>query len=438
MNVTKLKAEDIQWADLVFISAMSVQKESAEEVIRLCKKLNAVIVAGGPMFSASFEDYKEVDYLILNEAEITLPQFLKDFQAGHPKKIYTTDSYPDITETPVPDYHLLTMKHYASMNIQFSRGCPFACDFCEITTLFGHKVRTKGTYQILNELNALYEQGWKGQIFFVDDNFIGNKRILKTELLPALKRWMQEHKYPFRFNTEASINLSDDQELMNMMAECGFTSVFVGIESPDEKSLEECNKVQNKNRNLLQSIKKIQLAGLQVTAGFIVGFDTDSPTTFRKHVEFIQQSGIVSALVGLLNAPKNTKLHQRLKNENRLINDFSGNTDSIINFIPKMNYQDLLHGYKTILQEIYSIKPYYKRIRKALSDYNPNVHWEIKKFNHILAFLKSIFILGIFMKGRRYYWNLVFWCLFRHPGVFSTAITYTIYGYHYRKIYGIR
>jgi radical SAM superfamily enzyme YgiQ (UPF0313 family) len=437
MNVNTLASKDIQWADFVFISAMSIQRDSVNKVIEECKKHHATIVAGGPLFTASYESYPEIDHLVLNEAEITLPQFLEDIKTGHPKRIYTTSEFPDISKTPVPDYQLLSLKRYASMNIQFSRGCPFACDFCEITSLYGHKVRTKQTGQIIDELDKLYALNWRGQVFFVDDNFIGNSRALKSDLLPALKNWMQRHKYPFKFYTEASINLADDEELMLLMTQSGFNSVFIGIETPEENSLEECNKVQNKNRNLIHSIRKIQHAGLQVNAGFIVGFDNDSPSIFQRQVDFIQQSGIVTAMVGLLNAPKNTRLYKRLKAENRLLKEISGNnTDLSINFIPAMNYQELLDGYKKIIHDIYSIKPYYQRIRNSLLNFKPRFNnSEIISFPYLMAFFKSALIIGLVHRGRSDYWKLLFWCLFRRPSTVSHAVTFAIYGYHYRKIF---
>jgi len=439
LNVSAFLSKDIQWADFVFISAMSIQSKSVNKIITECKKYGATIVAGGPLFTAAYESYPEVDHLVLNEAEITLPQFLRDIEAGHPKRIYMTSEFPPISETPVPDYRLLSMKHYASMNIQFSRGCPFACDFCEITSLYGNKVRIKQTSQIINELDELYALNWRGLVFFVDDNFIGNKRILKSDLLPALKDWMQKRKYPFKFFTEASINLADDDELLQLMTQSGFDSVFIGIETPEENSIEECKKVQNKNRNLLQNIKKIQHAGLQVSAGFIVGFDNDSPSIFQRQIDFIQQSGIVSAMVGLLNAPKNTGLYKRLKAENRLLHESSGNnTDLGINFIPKMNYQDLLDGYRKIIREIYSIKPYYQRIRKFLLNFKPRFNNPVKiSFPYIIAFFKSLLIIGFVHKGRSDYWKLLFWCLFRRPNKVAYAVTFAIYGYHYRKIFNL-
>ena len=440
MNVTPLKVKDIMWADFVFISAMYIQKESVNAVIKECVKLGVKIVAGGPLFTQEYQNYPQVDHLILNEAEITLPIFLNDLRNGCADRIYKTREFPDITSTPVPDFQLLARNNYAFMNIQVSRGCPFSCEFCEITSLFGHKVRMKSTQQILNELEKLYELHWRGNVFIVDDNFIGNKKIIKTDLLPAMKEWMQDHKYPFNFNTEASINLADDEELLHLMVETGFKSVFIGIESPEESSLQECNKIQNEHRDLLQNIRKIQRAGMQVSGGFIVGFDSDSPSVFQRQIDFIQQSGIVSAMVGLLNAPKNTRLYNRMKAEKRLIKEATGNnTDLSMNFVPRMNYQQLIAGYKKIIRDIYTTKPYYKRIRKLLLNYKPyNTRPANINFVALKAFIKSIFIIGLFDRGRIEYWKFLIWTLFVRPKLIVDAITYTIYGYHYRIVYGLR
>lgn len=439
MNVTQLRIQDIQWADYVFISAMHIQKESVNSVIDECVKQEVKIVAGGPLFTQEYQNYPKVDHLILNEAEITLPYFLNDLHDGHAERIYRTIEFPDITSTPVPDFHLLSRDDYAFMNIQVSRGCPFSCEFCEITSLFGHKVRMKSTEQILDELEALYELHWRGNVFIVDDNFIGNKHAIKHDLLPAMKAWMQQHNYPFTFNTEASINLADDPELLKLMTEAGFVSVFIGIETPDENSLQECNKVQNKNRDLLQSVNLIQHAGLLVSGGFIVGFDSDSPTVFQKQIDFIQNSGIVSAMVGLLNAPKHTKLYDRLEAENRIISEPTGNnTDLSLNFIPRMNSHELIAGYKRIINEIYTTKPYYKRLRRLLLNYRPYKARPVRiNLATIRAFLKSLFIIGVVNNGRGDYWKLLIWTLFRRPRLIADAIEYTIYGYHYRVVYGL-
>ena len=440
MNVSTLKTSDILWADYVFISAMYIQKESVDCVILDCLRHKVKMVAGGPLFTQEYKNYPMIDHFILNEAEITLPPFLKDLESGHAaKKVYETDKFADIRQTPVPDYQLLSRKDYAFMNLQVSRGCPFACDFCEITTLLGHKVRMKDSSQIINELQALYDLKWRGPVVIVDDNLIGNKNEIKYNLLPAMKKWMQLHNYPFVFNSETSVNLADDEELMALMVETGFTATFVGIETPEEKSLDECNKSQNRNRDLLQSVKKMQNAGLQVSGGFIVGFDSDTPAVFQRQIDFIQQSGIVSAMVGLLNAPRNTKLYKRLEAENRLTIEATGNnTDSSMNFIPKMDTTELLTGYNNIIQSIYATKPYYRRIRQFLLNYKRVQGKQMKiEFLHVGAFFKSMFIIGIMNSGRREYWKLLIWTLFRRPGLMIDAITYTVYGYHFRIIYGL-
>jgi len=233
---------------------MSVQIKSVFQVIHRCKSLGKRIVAGGPLFTEDYEKFEEVDHLVLNEAEITLPLFMEDLQNGIPKKIYQTSEFADITQSPSPDYSLIRLSDYSSKSIQYSRGCPFNCEFCDITGLLGHKMRTKTTTQISTELENLYNLGWRGDIFFVDDNFIGKKHVLKKDLLPAMVKWMEEHKNPFTFSTEASVNLSDDPELMNLMTHAGFSSVFVGIETPQESSLVECNKVQNRNRMVFKKM----------------------------------------------------------------------------------------------------------------------------------------------------------------------------------------
>jgi radical SAM superfamily enzyme YgiQ (UPF0313 family) len=437
MNVTSLKDRDIKWADLVFISAISVQKESVKNIISRCKKLGVKIVAGGPLFTSNPSEFKHIDYLVLNEAEITLPLFLQDLKNGCAKHIYTSSQWADINRTPVPDWQLIKIKKYSSMNIQYSRGCPYNCEFCDITLLYGHRPRLKDKNRVLRELKSLYLQGWRGGVFFVDDNFIGNKRKLKNEILPAITEWMKQRKYPFSFITQASIDLSDDDELMQWMVKAGFDTVFVGIETPNKESLEECKKFQNKNRDLIACVEKIQKSGLQVQGGFIVGFDNDPLSIFERQIEFIQKSKIVTAMVGLLNALHGTKLYQRLEKEHRLLKDNSGNnTDCSINFIPKMNYDTLVNGYRKILKSIYSPKYYYQRVREFLRNYKPLQGKIFRiRFHDVRAFLKSIVRLGIIGKERVHYWKLLIWTFFRRPRLFPLAVTFAIYGFHYRKVF---
>jgi radical SAM superfamily enzyme YgiQ (UPF0313 family) len=439
LNIRDLHESDIKWADYVFISAMSVQAESVANVIHKCQRFNARIVAGGPLFTGDPDAYGHVDHLILNEAEVTFPMFLSDLNKGHAGRIYGTEEFADLNDSPPPDYSLIDASDYAQLSIQYSRGCPYSCDFCEITVLLGQKVRVKTTRQILLELTNIYNTGFRGNVFFVDDNFIGNRYLLKRELLPAIYDWNRGHNFPFTFTTEASINLSDDPDLMKGMAEAGFEKVFIGIETPDDEGLKECDKKLNIERNLLKSVGAIHSAGIEVSAGFIVGFDSDTTGVFQRQIDFIQQSGIITAMVGLLNAPSRTKLYQRLRKEGRILNTHRGdNTNYSMNFIPKMNKEVLLKGYQMILSSIYSSRAYYLRLKKFLADFSPGAKVKTRlTYGRILALLRSAIYIGVLSKGRVYYWKLFMWSLFRRPKLFPMAITYSIYGYHFRKVYRI-
>ena len=434
MNVQNLAEKDLAWADMILVSAMTVQRESTLNLIARARAAGKTIVAGGPLFTAEPEAFPEVDHLILNEAEITLPLFLSDLGRGKPKRVYKTDEYADMTQTPVPLWELINLKHYDSLSLQFTRGCPFNCDFCNVTALLGHRMRMKTTRQLIDELDKIYDLGWRRGIFIVDDNFIGNKRILKEEVLPAMIEW-RKGKKGCRFVTEASVNLSDDDKLIDLMVRAGFTQVFVGIETPDDLSLAECSKTQNRNRDLVSSVKKLQQSGLQVMGGFIVGFDSDDETIFQRMIDFIQESGIVTAMVGLLQAPVGTQLYQRMLREGRIRNAYSGdNVDGETNIIPKMDAQILKDGYRKILDSIYSAKGFYERVRTFLKDYTPARHAVTLQWEEIAALISSIFEIGIKSKERKHYWKLFFWTLFHFPKKFPLAITFTIYGYHFRKV----
>ena len=435
-NVKSLKDADLRWADYVFLSAMSIQRASAQSVIDRCKALGVKMIAGGPLFTSVPEEFNDVDHLVLNEAEITLPLFLEDLKQGRAQHIYTSPLWADITTTPVPRFDLLDKSKYASMNVQYSRGCPFDCDFCNITVLYGRAPRTKDTTQILSEFDSLYTLGWRGGVFIVDDNFIGNKGKLKREILPAIIDWMEKRKHPFTLYTEVSINLSDDEDLMNLMVKAGFDQVFVGIEAPNEESLAECSKLQNRNRDLIACVKKIQRTGLEVQAGFIVGFDKDPSSIFERLISFIQESGIATAMVGLLNAPHGTKLYHRMKQEGRLVKSATGdNTDFSINFVPKMSPEALLNGYRTILNTIYSPKHYYARVKGFLKEFPAKKRKIHLPLSHVMAAFKSMVRLGVIGRERYQYWKLFLWSLFRRPRLLPLAITLSIYGYHFRKVF---
>lgn len=435
LNTSKLKDKDLEWADYVFISAMSIQSESADEIIKQCLLHKVKIVAGGPLFTEEFNKYPEIDHLILNEAEITLKEFLNDLLNGTPKKIYRSDNFADITQSPLPDYSLLKIDDYVTAGIQYSRGCPFDCEFCDITALFGRHVRTKTTEQIIAELDQLYNIGWRGPVFFVDDNFIGNKKKLKSELLPAMGKWIESHKTPFEFITEASINMADDKVLLDLMVKAGFHKVFIGIETTEEKSLAECNKIQNNNRDLISNVRTIQKNGIEVFGGFIVGFDNDPPDIFQRQIDFIQKSGIITAMVGLLNAPTLSRLYDRLTKEGRIVDRFTGdNTDYSINFVPVMNKIALLKGYESIIRGIYSAKAFYARLLFFLKNYDPPSvrHTTLNRLN---AFIKAIIYLGIFNRYPFYFWKVLFWCVFHKARLIPLAVTYSIYGYHFRRVF---
>lgn len=437
MNVAGLRDEDLRWADLVLVSAMSIQQKSMREVIDRCKAQGVRVVAGGPLFTSTPDEFADIDYLVLNEAEITLPEFLRDFAAGQARHCYTSDGLADLGASPVPRWDLVKMKHYAAMNLQLSRGCPYDCEFCNITALFGRAPRLKSATQVVAELDRLHALGWRGAVFFVDDNLIGIKKKVKREILPVIIAWMKEHKYPFVFNSQVSINLADDDELLDLMSRAGFNTVFVGIESPNEESLIECNKIPNKDRDLMAGIQKLQRHGLQVQAGFIVGFDSDPASIFERLIAFIQESGIVTAMVGLLNAPHGTRLYQRLQTEDRLRGEITGdNTDYSLNFIPKMNEDVLLRGYQNIIESIYSPHAYYHRLKRFLREFRPGNRrvWDLK-FRDFIAGVKVAVILGIVEKERTYYWRLFFWSMVNRPRLLPLAIALAAYGFHFRKCF---
>ncbi|MEW6348115.1 MAG: B12-binding domain-containing radical SAM protein [Thermodesulfobacteriota bacterium] len=437
MNVEDLTDQHIQWADLVFTGAMVVQKDSVRKVIDRCHVLGRKVVAGGPLFSSTPEDYEDVDYLVLNEAELTLQPFLNDLAQGTPRRIYTTEEKPDIRQTPLPRWDLIRLKDYASLSVQYSRGCPFNCEFCDIVHLNGRVPRVKSNDQMIGEFEMIYELGWRGSVFVVDDNFIGNKAKVKS-LLREIIPWQTSRKHPFDLYTESSVNLAEDDELLELMASAGFDSVFLGLETPFEESLKECGKHQNMKMNLIEAVKKIQRHGMEVMGGFIIGFDNDPPNIFERQIKFIQNSGVCKAMIGLLNALPGTRLYERLKKEGRLIEGITGdNCDGSMNFIPKMDVKTLREGYQSVLKSLYSPKQYYQRGLEFLKTYRPNKFRRLDA-SQVMAFFKSVVYLGLLDKGKNklYYWNFVIKAALFHRKAFGTAIAQAIFGYHFRRVLG--
>lgn len=433
MNVSPLTDEMIREADLIFLSAMIVQKKSFAEVVERCKKLGATVVAGGPYPSSSYEKIKGVDHFVLNEAEVTLPNFLHDWEEGKAKYVYKEDGKADITNSPVPRFDLISMEdYYHTMPLQYSRGCIFNCEFCDIIEMFGRQIRTKTIKQFLKELNHLFCFGWRGSVFIVDDNFIGNKRNVK-QLLPAIAKWQKERNYPFHLFTEASINLAEDEELLNLMRDAGFNMVFVGIETPDEKTLIQTGKNQNVKHNLLNSVRKIQSKGIEVAGGFIIGFDSDPPDIFERQIEFIQQSGIVLAMVGLLTALPNTQLYRRLEKEGRLLAESTGNNthDLYLNFTPKMELATILEGYKRIIAHIYSPRAYFDRCLNFLYYLKPHQNSARKvRGDEIIALIKSLLRQTFSSYGYHYLWYLA-QAIVINWRMFPEAVRQAIMGYHF-------
>ena len=436
MNVRRLKDSDLQWADIVFTSAMIVQQDSLRGVIDRCKALGRRVAVGGPFVSTGMEHVADADFLFPGEAETTVPEFLRDLELGVPQHVYQSDEKPDLTRTPIPDFSLVEMSRYSSMAIQYSRGCPFNCEFCDIIEIYGRVPRTKTNEQMLMELDALYETGWRGPLFIVDDNFIGNKKNVRR-LMPDLCEWMEQHKQPFRLFTEASVNLADDDELLALMKRANFRRVFLGIETPVEESLKETQKSQNTRRSLIESVRRIQSYGMEVMAGFIVGFDHDPADIFQRQIDFIRESAIPMAMVGILSALPDTQLWRRLEREGRLLSEGAGtNTEASLNFVPKMDRQILIDGYKKIMRTIYNPAEYYERVRNSLKFTTSSGYAPAKAFKkeYVLGFFRVLFHLGMADPSRKEFWRFLRRVYKERRDLIGDAVVLAVMGYHFRKI----
>src|ERR1700674_1129366 len=372
INIRPLTEADLKWADVVLVSAMLVQKESMLEILARSRARGIRTVVGGPISSCMADLPRYADHVVVGEGEDLVAGLAADLEGGSAKPLYQVAELPGLDRTPLPNLDLIDAKYYSSMAIQYSRGCPFNCEFCDIIEIYGRKPRAKSPAQMVAELEQLYSRGWRGPIFIVDDNFIGNKRKVK-ELLPVMAKWNTEKRRPFNFYTEASVNLADDKDLLQMTKDASFDRVFLGIETPAEESLKEAQKMRSTHRSLLENVRRIQHYGMEVMAGFIVGFDNDPDDIFDRQVKFIQESAIPLAMVGLLQALPGTQLYRRLQKEGRIVCDGDGNNfDLRLNFKPRMDPQRLVDGYRSILQRIYRPDIYYARVRDFLPQYNPS------------------------------------------------------------------
>lgn len=388
-------------ADIIGICGMGVQFKRQKELLTFYRKKGYFVIAGGSYASLCPELYEPIaDTVVAGEAEYIWKDFCRDFEMGKPKKLYQETGEVALTDSPTPRFDLLKLDKYQGVSLQFSRGCPFRCEFCDIIVMFGRKPRTKSMEQVGKELDELRRLNIKN-VFFVDDNLIGNKPIAK-KLLRFLNEYQREHNYWFHFGTEASLNLAQDDELLQLFRDANFGWVFIGIESPDEDSLKETMKFQNTRQDMLSSIRKIYSYGIEILAGFIVGFDNDTIEIFDKQYQFIMKSGIQSAMIGLLTAPPKTPLYERLKKEGRLIPDANNidNTKLSTNIIPKqMGYTEMVKGYRALYYRLLSDRSIADRIRNKTRYLNRALYRTTYPLGKQLKILNRFFIHGLIPGG---------------------------------------
>ena len=433
LNVQDLAETDLAWADNVFLSGMIVHAASAHEIAARCAARGKTVIAGGPLFTTGHAGFPEIRHFVLGEAEDVMPRLVADLERGTVQRVYRGPGWPDVRKSPVPRWDLIDVRHYATMPVQFSRGCPFQCEFCDITIMNGRVPRTKEPSQVTRELAALHAAGWRDMVFLVDDNFIGNRKRTKG-LLRALIDWRESTGSRICFLTEASVNLADDAELCELMVSAGFKKVFLGIETPVQQSLEECRKGQN-NRDLADAVRTLQRYGMEVMGGFIVGFDSDPSEVFQLQFDFIQRSGVVTAMVGLLNALPQTALYQRLVREGRLLAESCGNnTDAALNFISRLDRDFLLSGYRELMRSLYEPSHYYRRIRTFLRAYRVRGPEPRLSGADVSAFVRSLWLLGVRRAGRGAFWRLFATSLVSGRGKFRVAMELSILGHHFREV----
>jgi radical SAM superfamily enzyme YgiQ (UPF0313 family) len=433
-NVRPLTDAELAWADTVFLSGMIVHKASAHEIAARCAAAGKTVIAGGPLFTTGHAGFPEIGHFVLGEAENVIGELVADMRRGAPRRIYRSSAWPDVRTTPVPRWDLVDLADYVTMPVQYSRGCPFNCEFCDIVVMNGRVPRTKDPAQVIAELEALRRRGWRDMVFVVDDNFIGNRRRAK-ELLAALIAWRRRTRTGIGFLTEASVNLADDPGLLERMVEAGFKKVFLGLETPSAEGLAEAGKRQNLKRDLGDSVRTLQRAGLEVMGGFIVGFDSDPRDIFRRQFEFIQRSGVVTAMVGVLTALPQTALYRRLAAEGRILAETIGNnTDAALNFATRLEPEFLLAGYRDLMRRLYEPGNYYARIRAFLRHYRPRGPAMRLSGADVRAFLRSLWVLGVRHRGRLAYWRLLAATLLVSPRKFRAAVELAVIGHHFRRV----
>ena len=434
LNTGSLNDNDLRWADYVMIGAMIVHKASVREIISRCRKFSRRIIAGGPLFTTCHSEFPEIEHFVMGEAEDVMAELVEDIRHNTLRHEYASVNRPDMSHVPLPRWDLIDFKHYASMSVQFSRGCPFNCEFCDIIIMNGRVPRTKTVSRLIEELEDLRRRGWRQTVFIVDDNFIGKKGTVKI-LLHEIIRWRKRTGAEMTFLTEASLNLADDPELYTLMVSAGFRKVFIGIETPETESLEECRKLQNCGRDLTESVEILQRAGLEVMGGFIVGFDNDKPDIFTRQFNFIQRSGVVTAMVGLLMALPETRLYHRLVKEGRMESACTGNnTEAVLNFRPKLNRDFLVNGYRELMKRLYEPRNYYRRIRIFLEHNRPRGPQVKLAWSDIQALLKSFWVIGVRHRGRLAFWKFYATTLLQRPHQFYNAVELAITGYHFRNV----
>ena len=432
-NIQEITEADWEWAELVIISGMIVQKKDLLAQIGEAKQRDKLVAVGGPYATTSPQEVESADFLILDEGEITLPMFIAAVERGDRSGVFRATEKPAVTETPIPRYDLLNLSAYDNMSVQFSRGCPFQCEFCDIIVLYGRKPRTKTPEQLIAELEFLYDLGWRGAVFMVDDNFIGNKRNVKL-LLRELKVWMADKGYPFGLTTEASVDLAKDEELMELMVECNFKKVFLGIETPDTDSLALTNKMQNTRDPLNESIDKITRAGMQVMAGFIIGFDGEKPHAGDRIVQFVEQTGIPMAMFSMLQALPNTALWHRLEREGRLLNSAANiNQTTLMNFVPTRAIEDIATEYVEAFWQLYEPKAYLNRIFRYYMKLGEakNVVSKRTSWKTIRALGLLLWKQGVQAPSRWLFWRNLIQVIVRKPRQLEIYLTLCAYLEHF-------